>query len=586
MKLLNLQVFSNGNLGWSSELLTFGIDITQIYGPNGCGKTPLVQTIVFCLGYPSVFRQDIYDHCSHAILTIELPNNETLQLKRVYSRDLDIEVISNDRVAQRFFDEKEYSFFLFKCLDLEISKLVTTQNKPGTPYISTLLPIFYLDQDSGYTEIYSPPNKFIKDQFSEMVRMALRLPEKNSFDAKKLKINAKERLAHLDKKVVESSRKIELLQENKSYNQSTSREITDKIELLESDILQLKSSGANHDDTISVLDRLISNQMESIRRIAQEYSEINKRIQSVTKIISEINAEVETLNLNEEAKRVFLSFKEICGSSHCQLFSFSSESYSKNLLYLKDQIKDLERNSEIDNVRLNQLKEEQKVYEQQLQEIIKERNLSVEKSEISALIDTISGIKNQIFELENQRSELERLEQFEHKHVELLNERDRAFERYQSFSRDSSSVTEVIKAKADLRGHYIKWLGILETNNISRDITFKDDFNPMLGSETISQLKGSTKSRAVLAYHAALLELILSNKKPHFRFMILDTPKQHEMHSDDLDRYLKALKKLAKDVDLQIIFSTTEYHYQGDDLDKEWSPKYPGEKHNMFLLKS
>lgn len=566
--------------------MDFGIDITQIYGPNGCGKTPLVQTIVFCLGYPSIFRQDIYDHCSHAILNISLHTNKKLQIKRVYSRDVDVEVTNDKGETQRFFDEKEYSLFLFEYLSLEVSKILTIQSKPGDPYIATVLPLFYLDQDNGYSEIYAPPSKFIKDQFSEMVRITLQLPEKNSFEAKKLKILAKERLENLDKKVSESSRKIKLSQEKKNDFQCSSQEINEQIKLLELEIEQLKSTGASQNDTISVFDRLISKQIELIKQISTEIFEKTKRIQSVTKIINEINSEIETLNLNEEAKRVFLSFKEICGSNSCQLFSFSSESYSKNLLYLKDQIKDLERNSELDKVKLDQLERTKQAHEEQLQELVKDRNKSTEKSEISELVDVISRIKRQIFELEDQRSQIEEIEQLECKHVELLNERDRAFERYQSFSKDTSSVSEIVKAKADLRNLYIKWLDILETNNISRDITFKDDFIPILGSETISQLKGSTRSRAVLAYHAALLELILSKNRPHFRFMILDTPKQHEMHSDDLDRYLKELKNLAKKIDIQIIFSTTEYHYNGDYLDTEWNPKYPGEKHNMFLRTS
>ncbi|WP_259663639.1 ATP-binding protein [Shewanella algae] len=45
--------------------------MTQLYGPNGCGKTPLVQSIAFCLGFPSIFRNDIYNHCSHVELNVE-----------------------------------------------------------------------------------------------------------------------------------------------------------------------------------------------------------------------------------------------------------------------------------------------------------------------------------------------------------------------------------------------------------------------------------------------------------------------------------------------------------------------------------
>ena len=111
MKLINLKIFPNGKSGWSSDLLEFGTDITQVFWPNGCGKTPLVQTIVFCLGYPSIFRQDIYDHCCHAILTIKLSNNAILYIKRVYSKDVDIEVNNQKGETQRFLMKENILFF-------------------------------------------------------------------------------------------------------------------------------------------------------------------------------------------------------------------------------------------------------------------------------------------------------------------------------------------------------------------------------------------------------------------------------------------------------------------------------------------
>lgn len=585
MKLVSLQIFPSGQFGWKSDFLEFGKDITQLYGKNGCGKTPLVQTITYCLGYPSIFRNDIYDHCNYAILTVDTPKG-TLKLKRIYSKDVDIEVTDINNNIQRFFDEKEYSLFLFDWLGFEVSNLVTTENKISQPYLSTLLPIFYLDQDSGYSDIYSPPKKFIKDQFSEMIRMAIGLPEKNSFDAKKEQFRAKERLDSLDRQVESNARQIELAKQNASVVSKTSKELNNEIHAIESDISRLKDTSANHDDSINVLDRLVSKNIESIRDISTEFNEISKRMQSVARIIHEINTEVEALNLNEEAKRVFLSFKEICGASHCQLFSFSSESYSKNLLYLMDQIKDLERNSEIDKIKSEQLLNQKQVLENGLQLLVDERNSALQKSEISALVDTISELKNQIFSLQSQCGDIEKVELLEKKHVEILSDRNRALDKYESFSKLRSSIPELVRARADLRQYYLNWLDILLTKNISRDITFKDDFTPVLGNETISQLKGSTRTRAVLAYHAALLELILSDNKPHFRFMILDTPKQHEIHNDDLDHYLKELKLLCQKLNLQIIFSTTEYHYIGDDNDQEWNPLYPGEKQNMFLSMS
>jgi len=257
---------------------------------------------------------------------------------------------------------------------MPVNNLVTNNNKVTSPYLSTMLPIFYLDQDEGYSGFYCPPKNFIRDQFSEMMRMVFELPIKNSFDAKKDRIKAKEHLDNLDKQVESHARRVEAAKQSAATISKSSGELTTEIEVLESELEQLKSSGANHDDSINVLDRLIASHNSSIRELFHEIAEINKRSNGINQIIHGINTEIETLNLNEEAKRVFLSFDEICGAGHCQLFSSSSASYSKNLLYLKDQIKDLDRNSELDRVKAGQLQQQKQHLEGLVQSIVDERN--------------------------------------------------------------------------------------------------------------------------------------------------------------------------------------------------------------------
>ena len=582
MKLVSLQIFPVGQKGWQSELLQFGNNITQLFGPNGCGKTPVVQSIAYCLGYPCVFRNDIYEHCNYAILEVDT-NKGKLKLKRVYSRSVDIEVTEPNGDKQRYLDEKDFSLFLFDWLGFNTSNLVTNSNKVTTPYLASMLPIYYLDQDDGYSKFYCPPNNFIKDQFSEMMRMIFHLPVKNSFDAKKEKFRAKENLDYLDKQVEVAARKVDIAKQSITSNSKSGEGLSNEISRLETELEELKSSGASHDDSIGVLDRLISTHRNSIRDVSIEISELSKRTNGIAQIIHEINTEIETLNLNEEARRVFLSFSEICGAEHCGLFSTSSDSYSKNLLYLKDQIKDLERNAVTDRVKVEQLESQKHELKKIVESIVDERNQSIKKSEMSALVDAISELKNQIFELQNQRSDIEKVESLEQKHFEVIRKRGQALEKYQSFSTDRASIPGLIKLKADLRQYFLNWLDVIHTSNISHDITFKDDFTPILGKETISQLKGSTRIRAVLAFHAALLELMAEHDCLSFRFLILDTPKQHEIHNDDLNKYLLELKKLCGANNIQVVFSTTEYHYSSDDQDKEWNPKYPGEEQNMFL---
>ncbi|TDR52787.1 hypothetical protein DFP85_111111 [Halomonas ventosae] len=583
MKLVDLKIVASGKSGWESETLYFGEHITHLFGPNGCGKTPVVQSIVYCLGYPSIFRNDIYERCNYAILTIEICS-KNYTIKRVIARnDVDITVVEPDKTEQRFYNEKEYSEYLFSLVGIEPNNLVGINNKSARPYLATLLPIFFLDQDDGYKEIYYSPSKFIKDQFVEMGRLVFDLPPKNPFDRKKGKLRAKERLTFLDRQVEVSERNLELAKEKIQGINESPESIKIEIALLEGEIENLKSSEANHDDSLTAINRLIKRSKNTVFSIREEAIDTEKRINSFNKITSEIHSEIETLSLNEEARRVFLSFDEICGSSSCQLFQTSSDSYAKNLLYLKDQIKDLERNSVLDSSKLSRLQDRESELKDELSDLVDKRNNILQKSEISSLIDTISNLKNKIFELQGRYDILSQYGYLEEMHINLLRERQYAFEEDKSLSSNSASVSELVKLRSELRQLYLDWLDLLNTSNVSRDITFRDDFVPVLGKESIAQLKGSTRIRAILAYHAALIELITKNSSKPFNFYILDTPKQHEIHNNDLDCYIKALKKLAIEAEVQIVFSTTEYHYDGDFQDKEWTPKFPGEKQKMFL---
>lgn len=65
--------------------------------------------------------------------------------------------------------------------------------------------------------------------------------------------------------------------------------------------------------------------------------------------------------------------------------------------------------------------------------------------------------------------------------------------------------------------------------------------------------------------------------------MILDTPRQQDIEASDLANYVCALKAMAVKKEIQIIFSTTEYHYDCEVGDAEWIPEFAGLEQKMFL---
>ncbi|POC44895.1 hypothetical protein CRN44_19680 [Vibrio vulnificus] len=501
----------------------------------------------------------------------------------MFGTEVDIEVVEGTSVPQKFYNDDEYSEYLFELFFLERPDIISTANKSIKPYLSTLLPLVYLDQDDGYRGHYYSKFNFIKDQFEEMIRILFKLPPKNSFNKKKQAIIEKEKLAQLDKAVHLASRRYETQKELVSDINKTSEEIYEEIEMLDKELDNLKSFHSNHDDSLNALDKIISSHKRTIHNIDEDIRELHYRTKGVESIIAEINTEVDTLNLNEEARRVFVRSSDLCSSSNCQLFSGSSDSYSKNLLYLRDQIKDLERNAENDLSRIDELKRRRTAVEELTRQIVEERNNAIEKTEASALVEAISEIKNQLFGLQVQQEKLDNLDKLSTIYFDLLSDQRRAVDRVASLSSSRNSVPEIIQLKSRFKQLLIKWLESIGTINVNLDIKWKNDFVPLFGVESIEQLKGSTRARVVLAYHAALIELLLESENVALDFIILDTPKQHEIHDNDLDNFMISLKKLCKQYSLQVVFSTTEYKYKGDSQDCCWEPKFPGLKQKMFL---
>lgn len=580
MKLLSLKINGRDFSGLESDELIFGEHITELYGPNGCGKTPILQSISYCLGYPCKFRDDIYKLCKSATLTFTIGNNNFRATRDFEHTEFILSLSCNGNISM-FYNQADYSKYILENLSLAYPSLLTTQNKQSYPYLATILPIFYLDQDLGYSKFYYSPSNYIKDQFSEMLRIVFFLPEKHSFDVKRKSINLMEEIKYLDNSLAIQRRDIEIAKEaNKDKNiESIDNSIID----LKNELTVLKSSKSLKNDSLHSIDEIIKRQKENLRDLNGELSFIARRESSLVQIMKEINTEINTLNLNEEAKRIFRSFEEICPSIDCKMFSRSSESYAKHLLYLKDQIKDIERSLNLDDGRHEQITQEIAYVNKTIEDLNSMRNGIIEEEDLSSVIEAISAITSMLFKLQLEKSELQKISILEGKYVEMLNKREHALDKLEGLGKNRQSIPRLTRVKSTLRENYISWLKVLKTPNVDFNISFEHDFSPILGYETLEQLKGSTKVRAILAYRSALIETMLELENKSFMFAIFDTPKQHEIHYEDINNFIVNLKKLSQKYSFQFIFSSTEYKYLGDENDVLLTPKYPGEQHEMFL---
>lgn len=582
MRLISLRLTGRGVNGWESPVLRFGHRATSIFAKNGSGKTPLVHSMAFCFGYPVAFRDDINDKCQSAILVIE-HNGEQVILERFIGKEFVARVTFSDGRAADYFSEGDYSDAIFGLFDMEVPALVSNARQATRPYLSTVLPLFYLNQDTGYTDAYRPHRSFISDQFVEMIRFVFGLAPRHSFEAQKHLLDAKEGLDRTNHRIVEQQKRVADRASAADESRYNIDSLDQTIATLKEQLTRLRDSMASKGSAHSALQDLLEKKNEMIRVTRKSMDQLRDRLRGIETIRSEIDAEIRTLGLNEEAKRVFESFSEICQNPDCGLLIGSSQSYAKNLLYLKDQLKDLERNEHIEKSRVTALEEAVRQQDTERAEIASLIAPPDSVGNIDEVLAAISQVTIELYNTEQKKTALGLLAKEREAYYRLEAERDRVQDRIAILSRTGHADLEFNKLRLALRLLIVKWLDILETKNVKRDVEIDLDFRITFGGEKIEQIAGSTRIRVVLAIHAALFEEYLKTADRPYRFLILDTPKQQEIQSEDLADYLAELSNVVAKANAQLVFSTTEYQFPCSRQDAEWTPTFQGAEQPMYL---
>ena len=543
----------------------------------------MVQTLVYCLGYPIQFRQDLISNCSSATLELDI-NGHKFVFERTYSTNIqsfDLVVRSNG-IENRYNSEIDFSEFLFSKFGLQPINLIDIKGKSASPYISTVFPIFYLDQDIGYAELYKPTKRFIKDQFLEMVRYIFGFAAKNSFDSSKeiLKLIA-ERSALDELIAAYKASHVRLVESVGSVSESALRS---QLEGLNARLEGLQKSQGDHSESFGAIKSVRQNLSSQRWMLDSEIRELSLRIESYQKIRMEMEAEGDALSLNAKAKRLFEAAVSTCDNVNCGLFKISEASYAKNLLYLKDQIKDLDIN--IESAKSLRSNKNAQMKQAQLDiNALQVEELKIDKSTpVQGLVRAVNEVTRSIVDFERQLALIEQSKRSSLKIVGFETTRGNLTNRIDSVqAKGRTAESEMIWLRTELRDATIRWLNVLETEGVDRNIKIDPILDFDFGSEKLSSFKGSTRVRVVLAVHAALFEIYLEKVQLPMSFLVFDTPNQQELEKTDLTKFMNALKLLCAKHKAQIVFASKDYKLIPDDKDKVYMPTNPGEKHLMYL---
>lgn len=585
MKLKSLRIIPRTKSGWKSRNLVFAEQVTQLFSEdNGCGKTPLLQALVYTLGYPVTFREDINHHCRAVRLHV-LMGGKNLRIWREIGSSFRIR-IREDRAHLEFVSFADYAKYLLGAWGMTISTLTTTKDAPSQIYLEHVLPLFYLDQDGGYSADYFAPSKFLKDQYSEAMRSIFNLAPKNPFDRKKAVAIVDDRIRKHDTEIVRLRDGIESL----SIKIGARRKPVNDIDVLTREHLATLDTLREASDPVVQADRSIDGDIDALgkesRSLERRRREINAQLDGIERIRHDIEIEANTLSLNEEARRIFLSFGPICAHPTCGLFANSANTYGKSLLYLRDQLKDLDSLYRRLSAEGDRVESELKLQEYRQTELIGKRAARRMNPSNGALIDAVSEATRAIIELQEVRQLVESIDNLEIKLLREQNDRENAIDEKDGLSNGRTSYdANLSRIRANMQSSIVRWMKILNTNNVSRDVVVDSDFSVSFGGEALKTIKGSTRTRAILAIRTATIEIFTSTDNDGPRFFILDTPRQQDIDRSDFATYIDALKELSQTNNVQIVFSSSNYQYPLKDGDVSWSPDFPGEEYPMFLGK-
>jgi hypothetical protein len=266
------------------------------------------------------------------------------------------------------------------------------------------------------------------------------------------------------------------------------------------------------------------------------------------------------------------------------MFANSARMYGKGLLYLRDQLKDLEslHNSLSSNSETLDMEIEERLATHI--QLVADRDAERRMTESEALIKIVSEATSRIIDLQREKQFAERVNQLEVELVALIENRDRLLAEREGLAVGRGSIdADLMRARNHLQHAIVRWMNVLRTNNVSRQVAVDADFQVMFGVEKLNAIKGSTLTRLVLAIRTATIEVLMEKSSFSPRFFILDTPRQQDIDRHDFSTYIDALKAMAARHHVQIVFSSTDYHYPLAKRDVEWVPDFPGEEHVMYL---
>jgi hypothetical protein len=546
-RLVAFQYEPRGTSGWASPILEFGVMCTAVRGENGSGKTPLMKGIMTALGQEVSLDPDIQRNCARARVELSIDGARVV-IARNLDEEFSVDVTESARTTN-YVSDAEFSTWMLGALGIQQRQLTSVRREQTQIYLNTFYPLLWVDQDTGWTSLYSPPTNrnFIQSQYAEMVRVVLGLPPRHPFRSRDDYDKAKRRLEVIDKHIVAQRTLVQQLRANcnvDARDEDSLRQQRDRLKvelaLFEKAVENIASITRRYDEEIAQLDARRS-------ALLNDRFSLTGRQRQLELALNEIDGEVEVLAANVQATDLL---KEFCGNPACRLFQPHFESYGRTLLFLKDQMKDLKSADGTLAKEIVSVSARVEALDRELQNARTTREATVIESPYAQVHTQITTATKALLEVELRMSQLEQIGLESKRFERALEEREQQVQLVDNLKPKSQRREDAaaIDARLALTKKMDEWLEILGAT-LPRGVSVNEDFEFVIRGEVFSRdssISGSTRTRVVLAFHAALLEAALDLGGNHPGWLFLDAPKQHELSQVDFNAYIERLSDVAR----------------------------------------
>lgn len=588
-RLLSLEILPRSETSLRFPRHDFGDPFTFLVGENGAGKSPLMLSLFWALG--GYRRPDgaVWDECSGVSVQLKRADGAVATIFRAFEEKLRATIQIGE--VTRIFEIGEVPFTkaIFECLGIPPREVVNKTDKKKTVlYTGVLLPGFCVDQDSGWVLTYAPYDRqnFVEDQAEEVARLLLDLEPRHDADREHVRGGLERKLERAEAEVYVLSRAIDSLETQRL--QAESRDAPTLRNVRE----QLQARLTGFDSVVTAFTEAQSTLQERLLAAREELDEVGARLRrsedylaTLDQLSREAEADLSVVGSNEVAARAFRSF---CANASCQMFEGSrAVSYGRRVLYLRDQLKDVSTAMKSAAGEIAALRRRRAAAEAQVMTLRREVDELSKKSAASQITSALDAVVSELGRVTTGLHFAEQLEVERARRNDLVAARDRAQLELDDHRAASSKRHEQIGEKRTrLRDKFVAWLSVLRTNDIA-NLGISDGFRILVRGKALADSYGpggSTRTRLILAFHAAMLEVALETGGGHPGLLLFDSPVQQELDPVDFEAYVAALRSLAEAhpgrVQMVMASRTPIGVVAGD---ATWSPEYPGEKHPWYL---